>query len=233
MSAADIVGPVFRHSGQRRPPTSDKLADIHADVGGQRWPECRKTGPTMSADDTHWHSGRRRRLTSAADVGLSVGKLDRQCQQPTLAWMSASWTDVGGRHWSKGRKTRLKNVGSRHPPSCRSCSPHTSLVILCNFSLYVAVHFNSPLCNSSYLTAYYPFAPTHRWFLPFNEFLLKRFVQYPRLKPVTSLSQSWRSTTWGHAYLVQVVPCFNIYRCVSSQQFSKWVSVPSTYLWSS
>ena len=131
--------------------------------------------------------------------------------------MSASWTDVGGRHWSKRWKIEPKNVGSRrwtsvrqchtptsacladvghrHPPSCRSCSTLASSVILCNFSLYVAVHFNSSLCNSPSLTAYYPFAPTHRWFLAFNEFLLKRSVHHPRLEPATSLLQGWHSTT--------------------------------------
>ena len=44
--------------GECRPPTSAKLADTHADVGGQCRRECRKTGPTMSAADTRRHSGR-------------------------------------------------------------------------------------------------------------------------------------------------------------------------------
>ena len=32
---------------------------------------------------------------------------------------------------------------------------------------------------------------------------------------------------------VQEVTCFNIYRCISSQQFRKWVLVPFAYIWSS
>ena len=92
--------------------------------------------------------------------------------KPTLAWVSENWTDnvggrhsptltntqadVGGRRWCKRRKTGLKNVGGWRRPGVRQCRPPTStilsvveppisLVILCNFSLYVAVHFNSQL----------------------------------------------------------------------------------------
>ena len=45
---------------------SDQLADTHADVGGRRQLECRKTGLTMLADDTRLNVGQldqRRRTT--------------------------------------------------------------------------------------------------------------------------------------------------------------------------
>ena len=105
-----FFGPVFRCLDQLRPPTSVQLADIQASVGCQH---CRSSfltlRPTLDADvglsvgqcrpptlsvqffDTQADVGCRRRRecrptgpTSAADVGLSVRKLDRQCQRPTL-----------------------------------------------------------------------------------------------------------------------------------------------------
>ena len=93
MSAADIfwwsfptftptsssdVGPAGRHSGECRPPTlSVQFSDTQADVGHRRRRECRLAGPT-----------------SAADVGLSVGKLDRQCRRPTLVDTQADTQSV-------------------------------------------------------------------------------------------------------------------------------------------
>ena len=74
---------------------SVQFSDTHSDVGGRRRPECRKTGLTMSADDTRRHSPTFR-PTSAADVGVNVGKLDQ--------------------------KMLAADVGRRHPPSCRSWS---------------------------------------------------------------------------------------------------------------
>ena len=77
MSAADIVGLVFRQLGRHWPPTSDQLPDTHAAVGPRRRRECRP------AD-----------LTLAADVGLTIGKLDRQCRWPTLADTQADTQSV-------------------------------------------------------------------------------------------------------------------------------------------
>ena len=64
VSSADIVGPVFRQSGRRRRTT---LADTRQHSRRRRR-ECRPAWPT-----------------SAADISVSVRKLDRQCRWPTLA----------------------------------------------------------------------------------------------------------------------------------------------------
>ena len=155
------------------------FADTQADVGRRRRCECRPAWPT-SADDTRRHS-LTLRPTSADDVGVSVGELEKKCRQPTSAWcpkMSAADVGVAGR---------------RRPPTSTILSvmePPISLFILRNFSLYVAIHFNSTSCNSPSLIATYPFAPIHRSFLPLIEFLLKKSVRYPRLEPATSLLHS-------------------------------------------
>ena len=77
-TSSSDVGPASRHSGECRPPTlSVQFSDTQADVGHRRRRECRPAGPT-----------------SAADVALSVGKLDRQCQRPTFADTQADTQSV-------------------------------------------------------------------------------------------------------------------------------------------
>ena len=101
---------------------------------------------TDNVGSQHWPECRPAGLTSEVDAGLNVGKPDQK--------MSAA--DVG---------LLSDNVGlRRQPPTSTILSvmqPPVSLVIIRNFSLYVAVHFNSPLCNLPSLIASYPFAPTH------------------------------------------------------------------------
>ena len=78
--------------------------------------DTRRHSPTLrptSADDTrrHWPT---LRPTSADDVGVSVGKLDRQCRRPTLADTQADTQSVtlviqiqnGG----LGRQPRLRDA---------------------------------------------------------------------------------------------------------------------------
>ena len=65
----DIVGPLFRRSSRCWALTSVQLADVQPNVGCRH---CQFCFPKL-------------RLTSATDVGLSVGKLNRQCWRPTLA----------------------------------------------------------------------------------------------------------------------------------------------------
>ena len=78
--------------GRRRPVTPTSAADIvghQADVGHRHF---FSSSPTLTP-------------TSSADVGVSVGKLDRQCRRPTLADTQAdtqSVTLVDGPTWSNG-----------------------------------------------------------------------------------------------------------------------------------
>ena len=77
MSSSD-VGPAGGHSSECRPPTlSVQFFDTQADVGRRHQRECRPAGPM-----------------SAANVGLSVGKLDRQCLRTTLADTQADTQSV-------------------------------------------------------------------------------------------------------------------------------------------
>ena len=115
MSAADVG-----QLGRRRPTGHQadvgrrhfffQFADTHTNVVRRRRPECRRVSasvvrrhcwssfPTltlMSADDTRRHSQRPANVSvSLADVGVSVGKLDRQCRRPTLADTQADTQSV-------------------------------------------------------------------------------------------------------------------------------------------
>ena len=89
----DVGGRHCRTPGRRRPPTFFfQFADTHTNVVRRRRPECRRVSASVSR--------RRRREcrpawpTSAADVGVSVGKLDRQCRRPTLADTQADTQSV-------------------------------------------------------------------------------------------------------------------------------------------
>ena len=67
--------------GRRRPATPTSAADIvghQADVGRRHF---FSSSPTLTP-------------TSSADVGVSVGKLDRQCRRPTLADTQADTQSV-------------------------------------------------------------------------------------------------------------------------------------------
>ena len=76
---------------QRRPPTlSVQFSNTQADVRRQHRPECRPMSANVSRRHC-WSNFLTLRPTSAcllagwSVVGLSGGKLDRQCRRPTLA----------------------------------------------------------------------------------------------------------------------------------------------------
>ena len=88
-SAADIFFPVRRHSHQRRPPTECRR--VSASVVRRH---CRSSFPTLTPTSAADGRVSTLRPTSAADVGVSVGKLDRQCRRPTLADTQADTQSV-------------------------------------------------------------------------------------------------------------------------------------------
>ena len=65
------------------------MTDKMVDVGGRRRPAW-----STSADDVGVSVGELEKKMSAADVGVSVGKLDRQCRRPTLADTQADTQSV-------------------------------------------------------------------------------------------------------------------------------------------